>query len=75
MPRKWVTWWSWGCRPWTRSSPPRVMAPRCWAWGDKLGTIEAGKLADVIVVAGDPLKDMKVMKRVAVVIKDGVRYK
>ncbi len=43
--------------------------------GDKLGTIEAGKLADVIVVAGDPLKDMKVMKRVAVVIKDGVRYK
>jgi hypothetical protein len=26
-------------------------------------------------VAGDPLKDMKAMKRVAVVIKDGVRYK
>jgi imidazolonepropionase-like amidohydrolase len=43
--------------------------------GDKLGTLESGKLADVIVVAGDPLKDMKVMKRVAVVIKDGVRYK
>jgi imidazolonepropionase-like amidohydrolase len=43
--------------------------------GDKLGTIEAGKLADVIVVAGDPIKDISVMKRVAVVIKDGVRYK
>jgi imidazolonepropionase-like amidohydrolase len=43
--------------------------------GDKLGTIEAGKLADVIVVAGDPIKDVGVMKRVAVVIKDGVRYK
>jgi imidazolonepropionase-like amidohydrolase len=43
--------------------------------GDKLGTLEAGKLADVIVVAGDPIKDIAVMKRVAIVIKDGVRYK
>jgi len=43
--------------------------------GDRLGTIEAGKLADVIVVAGDPIKDIGVMKRVAIVIKDGVRYK
>jgi imidazolonepropionase-like amidohydrolase len=43
--------------------------------GRQLGTIEAGKLADVIVVAGDPLQDMGVMKRVAIVIKDGVRYK
>jgi len=25
--------------------------------------------------SGDPLQDMKVMKRVAVIIKDGVRYK
>jgi imidazolonepropionase-like amidohydrolase len=48
---------------------------RMLGMADKLGTLEAGKLADVIVVAGDPLKDMKAMKRVAVVIKDGVRYK
>lgn len=42
---------------------------------DTLGTIEVGKTADVIVVAGDPLKSISAMKRVAVVIKDGVRYK
>ncbi|MEX2123444.1 MAG: amidohydrolase family protein [Woeseia sp.] len=42
---------------------------------EDLGTIEKGKIADVIVVAGDPLKSMQAMKRVAVVIKDGVRYK
>lgn len=41
----------------------------------ELGTIEAGKLADVIVVAGNPLQDMAAMKRVAYVIKGGVRYK
>jgi imidazolonepropionase-like amidohydrolase len=40
-----------------------------------LGTIEKGKLADVIVVAGNPLQDMAAMKRVAYVIKGGVRYK
>jgi imidazolonepropionase-like amidohydrolase len=40
-----------------------------------LGTIEEGKLADVIVVAGNPLQDMRAMKRVYAVIKGGVRYK
>lgn len=41
----------------------------------ELGTIEKGKLADVIVVAGNPLQDMATMKRVYVVVKGGVRYK
>lgn len=40
-----------------------------------LGTLEAGKLADVIVVAGNPLQNMAAMKRVAYVVKGGVRYK
>ncbi len=40
-----------------------------------LGTLEKGKLADVIVVAGNPLQNMAAMKRVAYVIKGGVRYK
>ena len=43
---------------------------------DQLGTIEEGKLADVIVVAGNPLEDMEgAMKRVYAVIMGGVRYK
>lgn len=42
---------------------------------DELGTIEKGKIADIIVVAGNPLESMEAMKRIAVVIKDGVRYK
>ncbi len=42
---------------------------------DQLGTIEKGKLADIIVVAGNPLADPKALKRVYAVIKGGVRYK
>ena len=42
---------------------------------DKLGSIEAGKLADLIAVRADPLKDVNVLKQVAFVMKDGVVYK
>jgi imidazolonepropionase-like amidohydrolase len=40
-----------------------------------LGTVEVGKLADLIVVAGNPLADLSAFKRVYAVIKGGVRYK
>jgi len=40
-----------------------------------LGTIEAGKLADIIAVDGDPLSDIRVMGKVTFVMKDGVVYK
>jgi imidazolonepropionase-like amidohydrolase len=38
---------------------------------DKLGSIESGKLADIIAVDGDPSEDIKVMKDVVFVMKDG----
>lgn len=43
--------------------------------GDKLGSIEAGKLADIIAVNEDPTKNIKTMEKVAFVMKDGVVYK
>jgi len=38
---------------------------------DELGTLEVGKLADIIVVAGDPLADIEAMADVSVVVRDG----
>ncbi|MFQ6004911.1 MAG: amidohydrolase family protein [Woeseia sp.] len=38
---------------------------------DRLGTIEAGKLADLIVVDGNPLADIRVLGYVDIVVKDG----
>jgi imidazolonepropionase-like amidohydrolase len=40
-----------------------------------LGTIEPGKLADIIVVEGNPLFDITALGRVEVVVKDGIVYK
>ncbi|AFL84997.1 amidohydrolase, imidazolonepropionase [Belliella baltica DSM 15883] len=42
---------------------------------DKIGIIEKGMLADIIAVDGDPEKDIKVMKEVVFVMKDGKVYK
>jgi imidazolonepropionase-like amidohydrolase len=41
----------------------------------ELGTLTAGKIADVVAVPGNPIDDISVMKRVSFVMKDGVVYK
>jgi imidazolonepropionase-like amidohydrolase len=40
-----------------------------------IGTIEAGKYADIIAVDGDPLSDVRVLERVSFVMKGGTIYK
>jgi imidazolonepropionase-like amidohydrolase len=40
-----------------------------------LGTLEAGKIADIVAVPGDPLTDIKVMTNVTFVMKAGTVYK
>lgn len=41
-------------------------------WSDDLGTIEPGKIADIITVAGDPLEDMNAIFDVRLVVVGGV---
>jgi len=42
---------------------------------DRLGTLEAGKLADIVAVPGNPLDDIHATEHVVFVMKDGVVYK
>jgi Tol biopolymer transport system component/imidazolonepropionase-like amidohydrolase len=42
--------------------------------GSELGTIEAGKLADLIVVEGNPLDDIRQLRRVRQVMRGGVLH-
>jgi imidazolonepropionase-like amidohydrolase len=52
-----------------------VVAAELLGWGDKLGTIEAGKWADLVAVSGDLLKDITEVRRVKFVMKGGTIYK
>ena len=52
-----------------------VVAAELLEMSDKLGTIEPGKIADIIAVDGSPLEDITVLENVSVVIKDGKRVK
>jgi imidazolonepropionase-like amidohydrolase len=40
--------------------------------GNELGTIEVGKLADLIVVGGNPLEDIQNVRQLKLVLKEGV---
>jgi len=40
-------------------------------WSDKMGTVEAGKWADLVAVSGDPLQDITELQRVKFVLKSG----
>ncbi len=44
-------------------------------WSNRVGTIEAGKWADMVAVAGDPLKDISELERVQWVMKGGEVFK
>jgi hypothetical protein len=41
---------------------------------DRLGTIASGKLADLVVVRGDPSRNVADVEKVETVFKDGVGY-
>jgi imidazolonepropionase-like amidohydrolase len=42
---------------------------------DKIGTLESGKLADVVAVPGDPLQNIRQTEHVFFVMKEGVIYR
>lgn len=46
-----------------------------FGYGDKIGRIKKGLLADIIAVDNDPSSDIKNIRKVKLVMKDGVIYK
>lgn len=42
---------------------------------DQIGTVEAGKFADMVVLRNDPLKEIAAIKSVRLVIKNGEEYR
>jgi imidazolonepropionase-like amidohydrolase len=44
-------------------------------WENRVGTLAAGKLADIVAVPGDPLRDIHAMEKASFVMKNGFVYK
>jgi imidazolonepropionase-like amidohydrolase len=58
--------------------PPMKVLQAATLWGaesfgqgKELGSVEVGKLADITIIEGDPLKDIAMTKNIRMVIKDG----
>ena len=50
-------------------------AAKLLGWDDRIGTLAANKLADIVAVPGDITRDITAAERVIFVMKDGVVYK
>ena len=51
-----------------------INGARALGVSDKLGTIETGKLADLVVIDGNPLADIRNTRKVRMVVKSGTIY-
>ncbi len=52
-----------------------INAAKLLGWDNRLGTIEPGKLADIVAVPGNPLQNIHVTEQVSFVMKNGMIYR
>ena len=64
-----------GMTPMAALSAGTMGGAKLLGWDSRVGSIAAGKLADIVAVPGDPLQDIHATERVSFVMKGGVIYK
>jgi imidazolonepropionase-like amidohydrolase len=64
-----------GQRPMDAVVSATSLNARALGMADSLGTVAAGKLADLIAVDGDPSRDIEALRRVVFVMKNGRVYR
>lgn len=64
-----------GMRPMDVLVAATRLGAECMGMADRIGTVESGKLADLCIVEGDPLDDIASLRKVSLVLKDGVILK
>jgi imidazolonepropionase-like amidohydrolase len=64
----------WGMTPAQAMQSAFMVAAKVlnYDWADQVGSVERGKFADLIAVAGDPLTDVTELQRVKFVMKGGM---
>jgi len=64
-----------GMSPMKAIQAATLEASRLLKVDDRLGTLEAGKIADIVAVKGNPIDDIRATRDVVFVMKDGVVFK
>jgi imidazolonepropionase-like amidohydrolase len=64
-----------GMSPMQAIQAATVHAAELIGWPDDVGAIEAGRYADIIAVAGNPVEDVRLLENVRFVMKGGKLYK
>jgi imidazolonepropionase-like amidohydrolase len=64
-----------GMKPMDAIRSASSLAAHYMGWEDRVGAIAAGRFGDLVAVEGDPLADISVLERVAVVIKGGLVFR
>jgi imidazolonepropionase-like amidohydrolase len=65
----------WGMTPAQALRSATASAAELLGWSDQVGSIEAGKFADIVAVPGDPMADISQLEKVDFVMKSGKVYK
>lgn len=65
----------WGLTPMQAIQTATVNAADLLGWSDRVGSVQAGRFADIVAVSGDPLTDIKQLENVSFVMKGGVVVK
>jgi len=64
-----------GMTPMAAIQSATIVAARLMGWEDRVGSITAGKFADIIAVEGDAMADLASFGKLGFVMKGGVVYK
>ena len=73
--RQLVTMVKWGMTPAQALRTASIRGAELMQMQNDIGTVEAGKYADIIAVHGNPLSDISVMQKITFVMKGGVVFK
>ena len=60
-----------GMTPMAAIQSATIEAARLMGWDDRVGSIAVGKLADLVIVRGNPLRDIGALERINIVIRGG----
>jgi len=65
----------WGMTPMSAIQASTVNNADLFGWSDRIGSITAGKYADIVAVDGDPLQNVGILENIGFVMKGGAIYK